>query len=158
VRRLGNSPSMSREIEGRSATAKATARRASRRGTKKAQARKLSGLGSGDVLLIRSLPRRHTRCPRGLDCLPAGFSARRVLCWRSRASKLKTPPGEPSGVFILAMSYSRAAYRRTTIGAAAFHCRVRNGNGWCHCAIITRGPSRTGVSLHRSDASASRHL
>ena len=48
---------MSREIEGRSASAKATARRASRRGTKKAQARKLSGLGSGDVLLIRSLPR-----------------------------------------------------------------------------------------------------
>jgi len=36
---------MSREIEGRSAPAKATAPRAGRRGTKKAQARKLSGLG-----------------------------------------------------------------------------------------------------------------
>ena len=45
------------------------------------------------------------------------------------------------------MSYSRTTFRRTTIGAAAFHCRVRNGNGWCHCATITRGPSRTGVSL-----------
>jgi hypothetical protein len=42
------------------------------------------------------------------------------------------------------MSYSRTAYRRTTIGAAAFHCRVRNGNGWGHCAIITRVRCRTG--------------
>src|SRR5436190_64201 len=39
-------------------------------------------------------------------------------------------------------------YRRTTIGAAAFHCRVRNGNGWGHCAIVTRGPSRTGTEPH----------
>ena len=37
------------------------------------------------------------------------------------------------------MSYSRTTYRRTTIGAAAFHFRVRNGNGWFHCAMITRG-------------------
>mgnify|MGYP003694454009 CR=1 FL=1 len=37
-----------------------------------------------------------------------------------------------------ATSYSRATYRCTTIGAAAFHFRVRNGNGWGHCAIITR--------------------
>ncbi len=40
------------------------------------------------------------------------------------------------------MSYSRAAYRRTTIGAAAFHFRVRNGNGWDHCASITRSEAR----------------
>src|SRR5438876_7093399 len=32
--------------------------------------------------------------------------------------------------------------RRTTIGAAAFHCRVRNGNGWGHCAIVTRAEKR----------------
>src|SRR4030088_2802420 len=43
-----------------------------------------------------------------------------------------------SGHLVLATSYSRTAYRRTTIGAAAFHCRVRNGNGWCHCATVTR--------------------
>src|SRR5258708_7798913 len=36
------------------------------------------------------------------------------------------------------MSYSRTTYRSTTIGAAAFHFRVRNGNGWDHCAMITR--------------------
>ena len=48
-----------------------------------------------------------------------------------------------TGVFVLATSYSRTAYRRTTIGAAAFHCRVRNGNGWCHCAMITRVRNRT---------------
>ena len=39
---------------------------------------------------------------------------------------------------ILATSYSRTTFRRTTIGAAAFHFRVRNGNGWGHCAMITR--------------------
>src|SRR6266699_487909 len=49
-----------------------------------------------------------------------------------------------SGRLILATSYSRTAYRRTTIGAAAFHCRVRNGNGRGHCAIITRVRNRTG--------------
>src|SRR5438309_8109592 len=56
----------------------------------------------------------------------------------------KAPPLETSGG-VLATSYSRTAYRRTTIGAAAFHCRVRNGNGWGHCATVTRGPSRTGT-------------
>ena len=48
------------------------------------------------------------------------------------------------GFLVLATSYSRTAYRRTTIGAAAFHCRVRNGNGWGHCAIVTRVRNRTG--------------
>ena len=38
----------------------------------------------------------------------------------------------------LATSYFRATYRSTIIGAAAFHFRVRNGNGWGHCARITR--------------------
>ena len=40
----------------------------------------------------------------------------------------------------LATSYFRTSFRRTIIGAAAFHFRVRNGNGWGHCAVITRGP------------------
>src|SRR5947199_9016592 len=61
--------------------------------------------------------------------------------------KAKAPPGEPSGAFVLATSYSRTAYRRTTIGAAAFHFRVRNGNGWYHCVIVTRVRNRTGISL-----------
>jgi hypothetical protein len=30
------------------------------------------------------------------------------------------------------------AFRHTIIGATAFHFRVRNGNGWCHCAMTTR--------------------
>src|SRR5438034_3875216 len=57
----------------------------------------------------------------------------------------KTPADHLTcGCSVLATSYSRTAYRRTTIGAAAFHCRVRNGNGWGHCATVTRGPSRAG--------------
>ena len=64
--------------------------------------------------------------------------------------KQKTRWDEPNGFFVLATSYSRTAYRRTTIGAAAFHCRVRNGNGWDHCAIITRNlPRRSGTNFWR---------
>ncbi len=45
----------------------------------------------------------------------------------------------PDGAKTLATSYFRATYRSTIIGAAAFHFRVRNGNGWGHCARVTRG-------------------
>src|SRR3954447_19795416 len=51
------------------------------------------------------------------------------------------------GEGILATSYFRTPLRRTIIGAAAFHFRVRNGNGWGHCAMITRVRNRTGISL-----------
>ena len=57
------------------------------------------------------------------------------------------PDEKLTGHLVLATSYSRTAYRRTTIGAAAFHFRVRNGNGWGHCAMITRVRNRTGGSL-----------
>ena len=38
---------------------------------------------------------------------------------------------------IPAATYSRGTYRPTTIGAAAFHFRVRNGTGWDHRAVTT---------------------
>ena len=41
-------------------------------------------------------------------------------------------------MFNLATSYFRIAFRHTIIGATAFHFRVRNGNGWYHCAMVTR--------------------
>ena len=41
-------------------------------------------------------------------------------------------------MFNLATSYFRMACRHTIIGATAFHFRVRNGNGWYHCAMVTR--------------------
>jgi hypothetical protein len=43
-------------------------------------------------------------------------------------------PGE-----YLATTYSHRTCRPTTIGAAAFHFRVRNGTGWFHRALVTRG-------------------
>ena len=56
----------------------------------------------------------------------------------------KKEPGsnclEP-GIY-LATTYSHKTYRLTTIGAAAFHFRVRNGTGWFHRALVTRGQSR----------------
>lgn len=41
----------------------------------------------------------------------------------------------------LATTYSHRTYRPTTIGAAAFHFRVRNGTGWFRLAVVTRGQS-----------------
>src|SRR5947208_13583847 len=67
-----------------------------------------------------------------------------VLELGRRTQKCKNPTEiNPAGFLVLATSYSRTAYRRTTIGAAAFHCRVRNGNGWYHCATVTRVRCRT---------------
>ena len=65
----------------------------------------------------------------------------------SMGKESKMPDEKLTGHFVLATSYSRTACRRTTIGAAAFHFRVRNGNGWCHYAIVTRVRNRTGGSL-----------
>jgi hypothetical protein len=44
------------------------------------------------------------------------------------------------GVY-LATTYSHRTCRPTTIGAEAFHFRVRNGTGWFHLALVTRGQS-----------------
>ncbi|GEM_PF-1442367 len=61
--------------------------------------------------------------------------------------KLELP--EPSGhkktalrtgrlIYNLAATYSHMAFRHTTIGATAFHFRVRNGAGWFRYAMTTR--------------------
>src|SRR6478752_7779885 len=57
------------------------------------------------------------------------------------------------------MTYSRMRMH-TTIGAYAFHFRVRNGIGWDHAAIITRervegrGPEHPVAPRSRSVASS----
>ncbi len=112
-----------------------------------------AGLNSGDVLLTRAFPRARPAARAGLTIyvarLPAatsltagGVPPRRATSRRA-AQKCKSPAEiNPAGLLVLATSYSRTAYRRTTIGAAAFHCRVRNGDGWGHCAMITRTERR----------------
>ena len=75
------------------------------------------------------------------------FTGTRGLFAPQHGEESKMPDEKLTGHFVLATSYSRTAYRRTTIGAAAFHFRVRNGNGWCHYAIVTRVRNRTGGSL-----------
>src|ERR1700675_1839200 len=75
---------------------------------------------------------------------------RGVCVARKIGGKAKPPHLFPKGGgFVLATSYSRTTYRRTTIGAAAFHFRVRNGNGWVHCAMITRLRCRSGGLMRR---------
>ena len=63
-----------------------------------------------------------------------GIPLRRARVGRTQ----KTRRDKVGGFSVLATSYSRTACRRTTIGAAAFHFRVRNGNGWCHYVTVTR--------------------
>ena len=75
------------------------------------------------------------------------FTGTRSLSAPQHGKESKMPDEKLTGHLVLATSYSRTACRRTTIGAAAFHFRVRNGNGWCHYAIVTRVRNRTGGSL-----------
>jgi hypothetical protein len=63
----------------------------------------------------------------------------------NRAIRAKKEPGsllQEPGIY-LATTYSHKTYRLTTIGAAAFHFRVRNGTGWFHRALVTRGQHRS---------------
>lgn len=57
---------------------------------------------------------------------------------KSPASSSLRMPGK-----YLATTYSHRTCRPTTIGAAAFHFRVRNGTGWFHRALATRGQPRS---------------
>src|SRR6476659_8076576 len=93
----------------------------------------------------RTVDHTHLDCPHSFH-LSAETSSRVTRGANPEKAwlKAKSPMSYLTGLFVLATSYSRTTYRRTTIGAAAFHFRVRNGNGWCHCAIITRVRCRTG--------------
>ena len=82
-----------------------------------------------------------TRSPADWTVYPP-LSQHSVFSARLRDAKSKNPGVKFTGVLVLATSYSRTAFRRTTIGAAAFHFRVRNGNGWCHYANVTRAEKR----------------
>ena len=94
------------------------------------------------MLGLRPCRLRRASPTRSVPLRLAAFR-RAALRVRRPHRNVKTPLGiNRAGFLVLATSYSRAACRRTTIGAAAFHFRVRNGNGWCHCATVTRIPSR----------------
>jgi hypothetical protein len=93
------------------------------------------------------VPTRSPATLAGLTVYPPA-SQHSVFSVRVGASRSKKPSTlAHAGFLVLATSYSRTACRRTTIGAVAFHFRVRNGNGWCHYAIVTRVRNRTGGSL-----------
>jgi hypothetical protein len=67
------------------------------------------------------------------DCRIAGLPDCRITGKKEPGSNCLEP-----GIY-LATTYSHKTYRLTTIGAAAFHFRVRNGTGWFHHALVTRG-------------------
>src|SRR5690349_24572838 len=63
-----------------------------------------------------------------------GISGNRVTSPRAKKN-----PAIAGGVWCKALAMTYSCMRmHTTIGAAAFHFRVRNGIGWCHSAIVTR--------------------
>jgi hypothetical protein len=64
-----------------------------------------------------------------------------MLVWLAMYKKEPRPCYHGRGVY-LATTYSHRTYRPTTIGAEAFHFRVRNGTGWFHLALVTRGQPR----------------
>ena len=61
-----------------------------------------------------------------------GASARRLGATQQTRSCLR---GNGFGGNKLATAYSCVTFRQATIGFAAFHFRVRDGNGWAHCGI-----------------------
>ena len=66
--------------------------------------------------------------------------------------ELKKKPPRRGGFSLkrsLAVTYSRMA-SHTTIGAAAFHFRVRDGIGWYHSAIAAREGVRTALVERQS--------
>ena len=84
-----------------------------------------------------------------MPCRPSSSVSHWPLsCRRPSRWRMDTPPYSGKqrtrtsfswcGFVTLATSYFRTTYRSTIIGAAAFHFRVRNGNGWDHCAEVTR--------------------
>ena len=93
---------------------------------------------------IDSFAPAHSPAARAGLTISYGRRRSSAPCYELDAAQECKNPTEisPVGFLVLATSYSRTAYRRTTIGAAAFHCRVRNGNGWGHCVIVTRNLGR----------------
>ena len=69
---------------------------------------------------------------------PAAGSVPAPALALARTKKEPGPDCSGPGIY-LATTYSHKTYRLTTIGAAAFHFRVRNGTGWFHHALVTRG-------------------
>ncbi len=80
----------------------------------------------------------------GADSLKYGLGIRLIRAKKEPGSLLREP-----GIY-LATTYSHRTYRPTTIGAAAFHFRVRNGTGWFHRAVVTRGQFQLQSALFRA--------
>jgi hypothetical protein len=88
----------------------------------------------GRCLPGQRLERTALRRPSRRELSNFGF---RVQCEKT-AKKEPRPCYHGRGIY-LATTYSHRTYRPTTIGAEAFHFRVRNGTGWFHLALVTRG-------------------
>ena len=107
--------------------------------------------------VVRILPPDSTDGTDGIDgtgnpAIDPDTGSRHGSVRRPRLIHTKKEPGsllQEPGIY-LATTYSHKTYRLTTIGAAAFHFRVRNGTGWFHRALVTRGQSWTGLSLGQS--------
>ena len=73
----------------------------------------------------------------------ARFRAVRPFGGPRSARKRKTPPGRAASSAGNGL-FSARGCPPSIVGAAAFHFRVRDGNGWFHRALITSRPSLAG--------------
>ena len=86
---------------------------------------------------------RVARGSRAQVCTPPQ-GLRAVLSCHAYKKSARSSFGEDRAID-LATTYFHRTYRPTIIGAAAFHFRVRNGTGWFHRAVVTRGEVLRGL-------------
>ena len=103
--------------------------------------------GSGHAFIVRSpLDVRVNNVRRVLNAwhelTPPGHAPAGPPPKKARGKKESPASSSDAGLMTMATPYSRTASRGTTIGAAAFHGRVRDGDGWVHRALghQARGP------------------
>ena len=88
-------------------------------------------------MAVKTLQLRIVPVAERCKALPLRSKAVRAT-WQFASTKNPASLTRCGVMFNLATSYFRIAFRHTIIGATAFHFRVRNGNGWYHCAMVTR--------------------
>ena len=88
----------------------------------------------------------------GLTIVTRNCRGGQAGCLASGQKRAPSMISHERGVY-LATTYSHRTFRPTIIGAEAFHFRVRNGTGWFHLALVTRGQRWVdGVSFQHWDS------
>ena len=101
---------------------------------------KTSAMDSDESLVSHGMIMRPVSAVLPSDSISKAGVFKSSVASHHRCEKKEPGPSDllEPGLY-LATTYSHRTCRPTTIGAAAFHFRVRNGTGWFHRALVTRG-------------------